>query len=200
MNSKFVLYSLLAGAICFGGCNNDDDNSTASARADVSLRSGGISDSNLRTTATDIPGVDSVVVSVATLTVQVGDQTVTFNKEEGKGYVDLLHFESKDTLIWSDETLPIGEVESAILGLDKNEDSYVIETGSDTPANLKVAHKELSFDVEYDSALATNTKYILKLDMDGSLRLVANGNGDYVLQQGTAGAPKEGVLYIEKVQ
>ncbi|KXX69384.1 DUF4382 domain-containing protein [Flammeovirga sp. SJP92] len=200
MKKKFLLYSLLAGALCFGGCNNDDD-STGSSRADVSLRSGDISSaSNTRTTATDIPGVDSVVVSVASLTVQVGGQSVTFNKEEGKGYVDLLHFESKDTLIWSDETLPIGEVESAILGLDKNEDSYVIETGSDTPANLKVAHKELSFDVEYDSALATNTKYILKLDMDGSLRLVANGNGDYVLQQGTAGAPKEGVLYIEKVQ
>ncbi|MBB3699335.1 DUF4382 domain-containing protein [Flammeovirga yaeyamensis] len=197
---KKVLLSVIAiTTILFSSCNNDDS-PTSNARTDVSLKSGGISPlSGARTTATDIPGIDSVVVSVESLTVEVNDQTVTFYKQEGEGMIDLLHFQSQDTIMWTEETLPLGEVHGAVLGLDKKGLSYVIETDNDEPVDLHIAHKALDFRVESDSAIAANTKYILKLDMDGSLRLVETGAGKYNLQQGTAGTNPEGIIVIEKV-
>ncbi|AZQ65345.1 DUF4382 domain-containing protein [Flammeovirga pectinis] len=196
---KKYLFTALAAMAMFTSCNNDDDD-VATAKTDVSFEAGSIAPSATRT-AQQIPGVDSVIVAVSTLTLNVNGQSVTYTKEDGNGYIDLLSFESTDTLIWTEETLPVGEVEDATLSLDKNDISYVVESADLTEqVNLKIAHKELDFTIESDSAVAANTKYIIQLDMDGSLRLVQNGNGDYVLQQGTAGAPKTGVLTLVKAQ
>ncbi|WP_281612815.1 DUF4382 domain-containing protein [Flammeovirga sp. SubArs3] len=198
---KIALSILTVSTFLFGSCSNEDssspENLAYNATTNVTLKAGSVSSS--RTKANNKPHeVDSVVVSVSSLELNVDGQTVTFTKDPGTAYIDLLSFESKDTLIWSEEELPVGELHSAVLGLDKDEDSYVVETDGNH-ADLHISHKELDFDIESDSAIAADTKYVIKLDMAGSLRLVKKGNGGYNLQQGTAGAPKEGVLILQKV-
>ncbi|QWG10324.1 DUF4382 domain-containing protein [Flammeovirga kamogawensis] len=112
--------------------------------------------------------------------------------------VDLLSFESTDTLIWTEETLPIGTLEVAELDLDKAGESYVKETGNDIPVDLHVTKPRLEFRVEEGLEVAANVKYVIQLDMNGSLRLNQNNN-KYNLQPQSSAENSYGILTLVQV-
>ncbi|WP_281612813.1 DUF4382 domain-containing protein [Flammeovirga sp. SubArs3] len=205
---KTLLTTLAFTTILFASCNKDESEPTNNASTGVSLQ---VSDfqmegeSSARIQSESHPsleGIDSVIVAVESLELAVDGVTVLYTQNEGEGYIDLLSFQSTDTLMWTEENLPAGTIdENATLHLVKfAENQKVVEEGN-VEAALHVSHEDLDFTLTTDSenGIEANQKYVLKLDMAGSLRLVHKGNEGYNLQQGTKGAEKTGSLILQKV-
>ncbi|AZQ65346.1 DUF4382 domain-containing protein [Flammeovirga pectinis] len=193
---KKLLITIFALGTMFTSCNKDDEGSDIYASTNVTLQAGDISP--ISGTRTSIDGIDSVVVAVSGLSVVVNGQTANFIKQEGECLIDLLSFESTDTLIWTEETLPIGTLEVAELELDKAGESYVKETGNDTPVTLHITKPRLEFMVDENLEVAANVKYVIQLDMNGSLRLNQTNN-KYNLQPQSSAENSYGLLTLVKV-
>ncbi|WP_281612814.1 DUF4382 domain-containing protein [Flammeovirga sp. SubArs3] len=195
---KKVFITLLALGTLFTSCNKDDEQEMHSASTDVTFKAGDISP--VSGARTSIDGIDSVVVDISALSLSVNDQTVTFEQLEGPCMVDLLTFQSTDTLIWTEETLPVGEFQYAELEMDKSGNSYVVESASPDHIDLQITKPRLEFRLEEGAAIAADTKYVIRLDMNGSLRLNSTGNGKYNLQPQSSSENPYGLIVLEQVQ
>ncbi|AZQ64991.1 DUF4382 domain-containing protein [Flammeovirga pectinis] len=199
---KNFLVAVMSTAVLATSCsqtNDSDSNYNPSTTTDLSVQATGLN----TTTSTfgagnGLEGIDSVVVGITSFNMSINGDTVTFEKSGNDGAIDLLSFTSTDTLIWTNEEIPSGDVgDIAILNLDKNYDNnYVIESGGNK-ADLHLSHTALQFKLVSDEDdIDEGDKYVIKLNMANSLRLVSKGNGSYNLQQGTAGIEKMGTMVL----
>ncbi|MBB6462401.1 DUF4382 domain-containing protein [Flammeovirga kamogawensis] len=199
---KNFLIALASTAVLATSCsqtNDSDSNYIPATTADISLQATGL-DTNTSTygAGNGLDGVDSVVVGITSFHLSINGDTVTFEKVGNEGSIDLLSFTSTDTLIWTNEEIPSGDVgDVATLYLDKNYDNnYVIESDGNK-ADLHLSHTALDFRLVSDEDdFDEGNKYVIKLNMSNSLRLVSKGNGSYNLQQGTAGTEKMGTMVL----
>lgn len=203
---KKILLTLASLSILFSSCSNDDENSTPSSNAstDISFQASGFQgDTNSRKALNGIDGVDSVIVAVDSIVFNVSGEEIVFVTAEGEGYIDLMTFETKDTLIWTNQTIPVGHLEDeGMIVLYKDAPENRVIKSDDTEKDLHISHAVLDFRLLNDSEteIEEGDQYIIKFDMANSLRLVSNQGGErYNLQQGTAGAEKYGTIELIKI-
>ncbi|WP_044208842.1 hypothetical protein [Flammeovirga sp. OC4] len=141
---------------------------------------------------------DSICVNIISFQLPINNDTL-YHRPSSKRSIDLLSFVSKDTVLWEDIFVDVGEIGRLATLTIKQEGNYLVDhTGN--KYNLRVDNPSFDFELYSDNDIKNGSSYGIKLDFLHSVQVLQNSEGQFTLSQKESKSYQNGLMFLYKVQ